>query len=65
MAQRDEARAIAKRLVALAKDVSSNYDHEDDAHKYNNGCCRMCNAQAAIEADAATIAKWGDDDESA
>lgn len=27
--------------------LSANYDHEDDAHKYRNGSCRVCIAEEA------------------
>ena len=36
-------------LVNFAKDVSKNYDHEEDAHRYDNGACRCCNADGVLE----------------
>jgi hypothetical protein len=36
-------------LVEFARDISRNYDHEDDAHRYDNGCCRCCKAEAVLK----------------
>jgi sigma54-dependent transcription regulator len=44
----NESAAELTRLRAFATDVAENYDHELDAHRYNNGACRKCNAEAAL-----------------
>lgn len=35
-------------LLKFAKDIASNYDHESDAHRYDNGACRVCKAVEII-----------------
>jgi hypothetical protein len=35
-------------LTAFARDVTTNYDHDADAHRYNNGACLVCKAERAL-----------------
>ena len=35
------------RLRAFAKNVADNYDHDEDAHRYNTPC-RVCEAERAL-----------------
>lgn len=44
----DRLRAENERLRKALEDIERNYDHEDDAHKYNNGACRVCIARDAL-----------------
>lgn len=43
----DELLAAASYLLAFAKDVASNYDHDENAHKYGTSC-RVCEAEKVI-----------------
>ncbi len=29
--------------------LMTGYDHNEDAHRYNNGACRVCNAQEMLD----------------
>lgn len=53
-----DARLIAAAPLMLAElmSIATGYDHDEDAHKHNNGACRVCNAERAI------AAALGDDD---
>lgn len=35
-------------LFYLIKDIATNYDHDEDAHKYNTRC-RQCEAQKILD----------------
>lgn len=35
-------------LYVFVRDVATNYDHEDDAHRYDT-TCRMCDAEKLLE----------------
>lgn len=48
MRERDEAIERMRRLEAFARDVASNYDHDQDAHLYGTPC-RVCEAEAAMD----------------
>lgn len=37
-----------KLLTAFALDIADNYDHEADAHRHNNGACRVCKARKVL-----------------
>lgn len=35
-------------LEKALRTIADGYDHDGDAHKYNNGACRVCIAEAAL-----------------
>lgn len=39
----------AEKLREALEGIRDGYDHERDAHKYNNGACRCCIATKALE----------------
>lgn len=45
--QLDSANAKLAKCVGALKDIESNYDHDDDAHKYKTNC-RCCIAKEAL-----------------
>lgn len=53
---RQDARLIAAvpDLLDFARDVASNYDHDEDAHKYGTRC-RECEAEKVISKAEGTL----------
>lgn len=39
---------LDQEVLIFLQDLVNNYDHEEDAHKHNNGACRACNAVALL-----------------
>lgn len=48
----EAATAEALKAQVLVKELESirdGYDHDEDAHRYNNNACRCCNAETALK----------------
>lgn len=50
VAERDEARRQVEAMREVLHSIAVGYDHEEDAHRYNNGACRVCQAQDVLDA---------------
>ena len=47
----DRADDLSRTVAAMgdfARGIAEGYDHEEDAHRYNNGACRVCRAEAIL-----------------
>lgn len=45
---REQAAEVVELATYFGRDLVRNYDHCTDAHKHNNGACRVCNAEAFL-----------------
>ena len=53
-AENKRLRKALESLEGFARDISSNYDHDNDAHKYGTSC-RTCSAEVALKVARAAL----------